>query len=164
MHFQNTLEQRAPQLAIPHGNNIGRSALGPWQSVSADTIGLVGAPVAGGLAPWQIKRVAEHIESNLCEKLHLDDLAILVKLSTSYFSAAFRRNFGISPHLYIIGRRVELAKQLMAEEGMQLCEIALECGFADQAHLSRLFRRVTNMAPTAYRQRLKRQGINLIAA
>ncbi|WCK68769.1 helix-turn-helix domain-containing protein [Agrobacterium tumefaciens] len=135
---------------LSEAGNLGSAALADIASKST----------MGGLAPWQIKRVTDHIEANISEKLCLDRLAALARLSTSYFTAAFRRNFGISPYAYITRRRVEFAKQQMAEGSLPLCEIALECGFADQAHLSRVFRRVTGMTPTAFRQRLKRRDLN----
>ncbi|NKJ36499.1 AraC family transcriptional regulator [Rhizobium sp. SG570] len=120
-------------------------------------------PTSGGLAPWQVKRVTAHIDTRLYEKLCLDGLAELAKLSTSYFSAAFKRSVGTSPHVYITTRRVERAKQLIAD-GMPLCEVALECGLADQAHLSRVFRRVAATTPTAWRQKQKRLAAARIAA
>jgi AraC-like DNA-binding protein len=108
--------------------------------------------VAGGLAPWQVKRVNIHIEQNISRQVTIEELAQLANLSSSYFSAAFKVSYGTSPHNYIISRRVEHAKQLMLEGDSPLCEIALDCGLADQAHLSRIFRRVTNSTPSAWRR------------
>jgi AraC family transcriptional regulator len=164
MHFQTTFDAHTPRLTTARANNVQQSTVGAKRRPSVALAGMAVAPVVGGLAPWQIKKVAEHIEANLCEKLHLDGLATLVRLSTSYFSAAFRRNFGTPPHVYIIGRRVELAKELMAEGKLQLSEIALECGFADQAHLSRSFRRATGMTPSDHRRGLNRLAVGSIAA
>jgi AraC-like DNA-binding protein len=164
MQFQNAFNERARNVATAHGIDSQLALSEKGQVVSAPVIEAVAAAIPGGLAPWQIKRISAHIEGNLCKKLCLDDLAAVVKLSTSYFAAAFRRNFGTSPHAYITKRRVELAKQQMAEGKLPLCEIALECGLADQAHLSRVFRRVAGMTPTAYRQRLRRQSIVRVAA
>jgi AraC family transcriptional regulator len=78
-----------------------------------------------------------------------------VKLSTSYFSSAFKTSFGLSPHNYIVAQRVEFAKQLMLNTSAPLCEIALDCGLADQAHLSRVFRRLTGTTPSAWRRFVK---------
>lgn len=106
----------------------------------------------GGLAPWQADRVKRHIDSGLANRIGLVDLARLTRLSTSYFAAAFRVSFGTSPHDYICRRRVERAKELMTATESPLCEIALDCGFADQSHLSRVFRRVTGHTPAAWRR------------
>lgn len=107
--------------------------------------------VQSGLAPWQMKRVSALIEAQLGEKLCLDQLAEVAKLSTSYFATAFRRSFGISPYAFILRQRVEFAKRQMLQGGVPLCEIALNCGLADQSHLSRVFRRTTGMSPTSWR-------------
>ncbi|NLS18855.1 helix-turn-helix transcriptional regulator [Rhizobium sp. P40RR-XXII] len=107
---------------------------------------------AGGLAPWQINRVKNYIEDRISHPIALDELAQVAKLSTSYFSAAFKVTFGISPHNYVVERRVEFAKYRMLNSDAPLCEIALDCGLADQAHLSRIFRRVTGTTPSAWRR------------
>lgn len=106
----------------------------------------------GGLAPWQIERVKRHIEKEYAGRINIDDLAQMTRLSSSYFSAAFRVSFGTSPHDYISGRRVDQAAYLMMNTDAPLCEIALDCGFADQSHLSRVFRRLTGTTPAARRR------------
>jgi transcriptional regulator GlxA family with amidase domain len=107
---------------------------------------------SGGLAPWQVARVKRFVEDNMARSVAIDELAELARLSTSYFSAAFKRSFGLSPHTYIIAQRVERAKQLMLSTNAPLCEIALDCGLSDQAHLSRIFRRATGTTPSAWRR------------
>lgn len=106
----------------------------------------------GGLAPWQINRVNAYIEEHISQTISLDELAQLVRLSTSYFSAAFKVSYGTSPHNHVISRRVEHAKYLMLHSHAPLCEIALDCGLSDQAHLSRIFRRMTGTTPSAWRR------------
>jgi AraC-like DNA-binding protein len=106
----------------------------------------------GGLAPWQAERVKRHIESEFAGRINIDELAQITRLSTSYFSAAFRTSFGTSPHDYICRRRVDHAKHLMLNSDTPLCEIALDCGFADQSHLCRVFRRITGQTPAAWRR------------
>lgn len=110
------------------------------------------APSTGGLAPWQVKRLHSYIAENLAKSISLQDMAQLVRLSTSYFSAAFKISFGVSPHSYLVGRRVEFAKQRMLHSSAPLCEIALDCGLSDQAHLSRVFRKMTGTTPSAWRR------------
>lgn len=109
------------------------------------------SPATGGLAPWQAKRVVAFIDENLSRKILVEDLANLVRLSESHFARAFTKNFGVPPRTYLIGRRVELAKRLMRSTKDALCQIALECGFADQAHLSRVFRSLVGLPPHAWR-------------
>ncbi|RWX81772.1 AraC family transcriptional regulator [Neorhizobium lilium] len=107
---------------------------------------------AGGLAPWQVKRLNIFIEQNISRPVSIEALASLSNLSTSYFSAAFKSTYGTSPHNHILICRVHHAKRLMLEGNTPLCEIALDCGLADQAHLSRVFRRITGTTPSAWRR------------
>lgn len=111
-----------------------------------------GASKQGGLAPWQIKRVEQMIEDRISETISLDELARTIRLSTSYFSTAFKVSFGMSPHNYILSRRIGHAKLRMIESDAPLCEIALDCGLADQAHLCRVFRRITGTTPSSWRR------------
>jgi len=122
--------------------------------------------IVGGLAPWQVNRLRRYINERISYTISLEELALQVKLSTSYFSAAFKNSFGISPHNFVIQRRVECAKEKMLNSNARLCEIALDCGLSDQAHLSRLFRRMTGTTPSAWRryQTRPKVGANVAVA
>ncbi|MDE1147841.1 MAG: AraC family transcriptional regulator [Azospirillaceae bacterium] len=109
-------------------------------------------PATGGLAPWQVRRVQAHIDQHLAEAVRIRDVADLARLSTSYFSRAFRITFGMPFTQYVIHQRVERAKHLMTRTPEPLSHIALACGLADQAHLSRLFRQTVGMTPGAWRR------------
>jgi AraC-like DNA-binding protein len=104
------------------------------------------------LAPWQAHRVVAHIDANLGQNLRLSDLAAIARLSSSYFSRAFKGSFGKAPHAFIIERRIVRAQQEMLSADDPLSQIAIACGFADQAHLSRAFRRLTGRTPHAWRR------------
>lgn len=106
----------------------------------------------GGLSPWQIRKVTTHIEAHLDRSIRNEDLAKLVRLNPSHFGRAFRNSFGEPPHEYVIRRRVERAQGLMLSTDASLSAIALDCGLADQAHLSRLFRRIVGESPRAWRR------------
>ncbi len=84
--------------------------------------------------------------------LPLSELANVTQLSNSYFSRAFKGTFGQPPHAFIMCRRVKRAQQEMLEGLEPLSQIALSCGFADQAHLARIFRREMGFAPSAWRR------------
>jgi AraC family transcriptional regulator len=108
--------------------------------------------VRGGLAPWQKRRLDQYLAEHLEEPLRVECLAKQVSLSVSYFCRAFKKTYGTSPHLHIIKLRVALAKQLMLTTTEPLSQIALSCGMADQAHLSRLFRGGVGESPSAWRR------------
>jgi AraC family transcriptional regulator len=104
------------------------------------------------LTAWQKRRVLEHIEANLAAPLRNKDLAELAEYSEFHFNVAFRNSLGASPHEFLIRRRIDRARQLMLSTDMPLCEVAFECGLADQAHMSRLFRRYVGASPAAWRR------------
>ncbi len=106
----------------------------------------------GTLARWQINRVRMFIDAHLTECIRVADLSTLARSSPSYFSAAFKRTFGDSPHAYLIKRRIALAVEQMLGSDAPLSEIAMNCGFADQAHFSRQFRRMMGSTPSNWRR------------
>jgi AraC family transcriptional regulator len=106
----------------------------------------------GRLAPWQASKAAAYIEAHLDAPIDVGELAALARLSQSYFSRAFKASFGAAPQPYILGRRIALAQDLMLTTEEPLCGIALDCGFSDQSHLSRIFRRLTGDSPNAWRR------------
>jgi len=108
--------------------------------------------VRGGLAPWQVRRVTTHIEANLDVKIRIKDLAALIKLSPSHFSREFKKGFADSPHRYLMRRRLERAQGMMLTTDASLGQIAGDCGFADQAHFNKLFRRLVGESPRAWRR------------
>jgi|HubBroStandDraft_1064217.scaffolds.fasta_scaffold70044_3 AraC family transcriptional regulator len=106
----------------------------------------------GGLAIWQARRTLAYVEANLASKMDIDGLANVVALSRSHFSRAFKRSLGFSPMEYVVVRRVERAKALISGTREPLAEVALACGFADQAHLNRRFRDIVGMSPGRWRR------------
>lgn len=110
-------------------------------------------PARGCLAPSQLSRVMDFVETNLASGVRMQDLAASARLSTSHFSQSFRASVGESPHAYVMRRRVERAQELMLRTDKSLSEIALDCGLADQPHLTRLFRRLVGVTPAVWRDR-----------
>jgi AraC family transcriptional regulator len=106
----------------------------------------------GGLARWQARRAVAYIDGHLESRLDVPLLAKLVSFSKSHFSRAFKQSLGLPPMAYVKMRRIERAKVLIISTNQQLTEIALICGFADQSHLNRSFRRVIGMSPGRWRR------------
>jgi AraC family transcriptional regulator len=112
------------------------------------------------LPAWQMRLVEGYIEEHIDRQILVSNLSDLVDLSEAHFSRAFRLAYGAPPHAYIVRRRVELAAQLMLASRDPLTEIALKCGFHDQAHLSKQFRQLTGETPAAWR-RLRRRRTSM---
>ncbi|MEG3175381.1 AraC family transcriptional regulator [Sphingomonas sp. RB3P16] len=110
------------------------------------------APVKGGLAAWQLRGVVQHIDAHLGSTIGVDALADVARLSTGHFCRAFKVTTGETPHAFLIRQRVRRAQTLMLQTDDTLSHIAYACGLTDQAHLSRLFRRVVGVTPLTWRR------------
>lgn len=106
----------------------------------------------GRLAPFQLRRTVDYIEQNCGRVIRLDELAELAGLSQSYFCSAFRESTGMPPHQWQMKARIERAKTMLRKCDTPLASIATQIGFADQAHLTRVFRRITGTTPGAWRR------------
>jgi AraC family transcriptional regulator len=112
----------------------------------------------GRLLAWQARKVRDYIDSHITGPVLVADLCALVQRSEAHFSRSFKRTFGESPHVFLVRRRVELAAQCMLTTDASLSDIALGCGFVDQAHLCKHFRVVTGETPAAWRRAKRAQG------
>jgi AraC family transcriptional regulator len=113
-------------------------------------------PVRGGLAPWQERRAREILRANIKRGVALKEVARECGLSVGYFSHAFRHTLGVAPHKWLIEQRVVLSKEKLRDDGLSLSDVAMECGFSDQSHLTRAFRQTVGISPGAWRRALKR--------
>lgn len=104
------------------------------------------------LAPWQLNRVSQHMEANLSMPLQLDELAKIAQLSVSYFARAFKGSTGLPPHRWHLHLRVKRSQELLMQGEFPLAHIALETGFADQSHFTRVFSRLVGVSPGAWRR------------
>jgi AraC-like DNA-binding protein len=108
----------------------------------------------GGLSSRASQRVREYISNHLAYDMPLEDLASIAGVSLSHFSREFKRSFGLSPHQYIVVKRVERAADLISTTCGLFSDIALKVGFSDQSHFSRSFRHVLQMTPRDFRRTL----------
>lgn len=99
----------------------------------------------------RMKRATEYIKSNFAKKLTLRQLARMSAMSEFHFVREFKRHNGITPMAYVTVVRIENAKRLIIIGHLPIGLIAMQCGFASQAHFSTTFKRVTRMTPTEYR-------------
>ncbi|UPA26484.1 helix-turn-helix transcriptional regulator [Shinella oryzae] len=104
------------------------------------------------LAGWQLRRATDFIEENCLRNIRLEELAGLVGLSQSHFSHAFKASTGMAPHQWQVNARLRRAKALIRRGNFSLIDIAVETGFADQAHFTRVFRKNFGTTPANWRK------------
>jgi AraC family transcriptional regulator len=100
----------------------------------------------------RLQRVLDYIEASLGADIRLEELAAQACLSPFHFSRLFREATGLSPHRYVVDRRVQAARQELARSNLPLVEIALQFGFGSQANFTRVFRKATSLTPGQYRE------------
>jgi len=105
-----------------------------------------------GLTGRQLKQVVDFILAHLSQDLSLEDLASLIGFSPSHFARLFRQTTGESPHQFVLHQRVERARHLLQETDASLVQIAAACGFANQSHLTAVFKDHFGLTPRAYRR------------
>jgi AraC family transcriptional regulator len=108
----------------------------------------------GGLNGPKLKRVLAFIEDQLAEDLSLEQIAVVAGVSASHVKTQFRKSVGAPLHQYVIQRRVDRAKELLAKGDLSMAEIAQATGFSHQSHLARHMRRVLGASPRAIQRRL----------
>ena len=156
--------ENCPALVTPP-----ESALGAWQNKTSRTLHtrprldllsavrhFVPAPRAhGGLSPGAMRRVREYVEAHLGDNIDLAVLASIAGLSVFHFAREFKQSAGITPHHYLVKKRVERAQDMLARTDLTLAEIAIAAGFSDQSHLARHFRQMLGMTPREFRWSLR---------
>lgn len=114
------------------------------------------SPVSrGGLTGWQMRAVTGYIEQHVSEQISLDTLAQLARLSQHHFCRAFKRSLGISPHQYLVQRRIERAKALLADRENSITHVALILGYSQASAFSLAFRKTTGRSPREFRRDFK---------
>jgi AraC family transcriptional regulator len=106
----------------------------------------------GRLLAWQARKVRDYIDAHITGPILVADLCAQVQRSEAHFSRSFKRTFGEPPHSFVVRRRVDLAARYMLISDASLSDIALRCGFVDQAHLCKHFRQTAGQTPAAWRR------------
>jgi AraC-like DNA-binding protein len=104
------------------------------------------------LASWQLRRAVDFIEENCLRNIRLEELASLTGLSQSHFSHAFKASTGVPPHQWQTKARLEQAKRLLLTGNTPLTSVAIETGFSDQAHFTRVFRKNIGTTPASWKK------------
>lgn len=109
-------------------------------------------PQVSKLSARAFDHLLEFVEANLCEDLSLNALAEIVEMPPSQFVRWFKAKIGQSPHAWIITCRLNRAKTLLAKTEQPIAQIAFDCGFSSQSHMTTLFSRYIGITPKQYRE------------
>lgn len=111
----------------------------------------VASEASSTLSPAQRQRIIDLVESSLSESIGLEDMAASVGLSQFHFCRQFKSEFGVAPYAYVLRKRISKAQDMLRKSDVPLKVVAFDCGFSDQSHFSRTFRRVTGVTPAQFR-------------
>ena len=107
----------------------------------------------GGLASWQTRRVEQLVQDNIDSDLSTKRLAEVCALSRGHFCRAFKQTYGMPPHRWVQTQRVERAMERLSKESCAIVEVAIDCGFKDQSHFTRVFKAHARMTPLTWHRR-----------
>lgn len=139
---------RRRQLKPLELESLATLVLGEWSDVAA-------LKQPDGVNHKMLVTVEDFIEAHLHQDLSLIELAAAAGLSPSYFLRSFKQATGQTPHRFVMERRVRRAREHLERTDRPLAEIAYECGFASQSHMSDVFRHHLNMSPGRYRRSMR---------
>jgi AraC-like DNA-binding protein len=105
----------------------------------------------GGLTAGAMRRVREYVAAHLNQRMELTELAAVAGLSVYHFAREFKHSAGVTPHCYIIQKRVEHAQAMLTRTDLSVAEIAIAAGYSDQSQLTRHFRQVLGTTPRSFR-------------
>ena len=136
MHSTGSTASTEPSLVLP----VSESSEPPESAARA---GLPGA---------RLRRVTAYIDENLPRPLSLVELSQQAHMSRFHFARLFKQSTGLSPHRFVMRRRVDRACVLLADRNLPIKAIAQAVGFRTCSHFSTMFRRITGRRPSAYRR------------
>lgn len=99
---------------------------------------------------FKLERAADYIRDHCTHLLKLEDICEAAQLSPSYLIRAFKQHYGMTPHAFLLNRRIQFAQDQL-RNGKLIADVALEAGFADQAHFQRVFKQHLAATPGQYR-------------
>ena len=108
--------------------------------------------VKGGLSPKVAALVCDYMQANFQRQVYLAELADLAQLSENHFCRMFKQSMAQTPQAYLLAVRIEQVKLRVCNGQVTMADIALQCGFANQSHMGRYFKKLVGISPRQYRQ------------
>ncbi|WP_247841657.1 AraC family transcriptional regulator [Pseudomonas sp. MWU12-3103b] len=99
---------------------------------------------------FKLERAADFIREHCTDLLSLEDICTAAQLSPSYLIRTFKQHYGMTPHAFVVNQRIQFARERL-RSGQLIADVALEAGFADQAHFQRAFKQHLAATPGQYR-------------
>ena len=130
---------------------VDTDALRAFTAVALRHGDLTARPAPAGREPLAVRRARDYLDAHLDQPVELADLADAAGLSRFHLLRVFRAAVGATPHVYLTDRRIQRAKGLLGGS-LPLAEVAIACGFCDQAHFNRVFKARVGVAPGQYRR------------
>ena len=148
-HFADEMGRGVPNGRL-FAEGLSLTMLG-WLAKYHSTIGSSSLSVRR-LSEGHQQLIRSYVDERIGDDVSVTDLASLVGLSPSHFARLFKTTFSLSPHRFLLNRRIELAAERLRANGDQsIAEIALAFGFGSQAHFSDTFRRIRGETPARWR-------------
>jgi AraC-like DNA-binding protein len=107
---------------------------------------------ATGMPLVRLSRVIDFVDANIALDLCVSSLAAVAGMSSFYFCRSFKQSTGITPHRYVLYRKMEHAKRLLASKEISLLHVAQQVGFTDQSQFTRVFHKIVGVTPAQYRK------------
>jgi AraC family transcriptional regulator len=136
----------------PHGALYTESALMALVAYLLSTLSSTGAVPVSAVSLNLVRRVRDYVAAHLTSSIGLRELAALCGCSPGHLNRAFRAAVGMPIYHFVIQQRLEHARGLLRNDSMPLAEVAMSCGFSNQAHFSTAFRRHVGVTPREFRR------------
>ena len=105
----------------------------------------------------EAQQLKAYLDSHLESTVTIQELADSIYRSRDYVTKLFRREYGITPYAYLIGRKMDMARALLADTRLSVREIAQRLGYDDQQYFSNVFRRAAGLSPLGYRKQRREE-------
>ena len=131
--------------------NVAKQSPGMLQELRRPSPPLYIERRQSALSPHNLRQGSEFIDNILEAKIKITELSQLTSLNYAHFIRTFKHSTGKTPHQFLIEKRIDRAKLLLKTTGSSLADVALQCGFSSQSHLTAQFRLVTGTSPRQFR-------------